>query len=207
MVGVLIVLFLIIIIHLIMLAMFFSNVIVNIDECDISYNEDYRKQLYIKSLKIGVKVYVFKIIRIANIKIYRDYLKIFMFKIKFNSLKKNIKKLNNDEKNIFEFFIKNLNKIKLLKPLIKNINLELYFGTEETILTIFSIPTLSTAISIFIGNSLEEYDSQNFTYKIIPRHMNANNFEIKCQTKFSIRTLKILTFLKEYKRFEVYNIT
>lgn len=193
----------VIIIEFIIISLVFSNITVKIEECDISYNENCIKGFYIQKLNISIQLYIFKILKILNIKIYKDYIEIFKLKIRFNIFDK-IK----SQKNVYESIFRNLkllknNKdiinIKNLKPIITNFDLDLSFGTENPIFTIFSIPTISLIISILISNSIYKYDKEKYNYKITPKYLNYNNFSIDLSTTLSFSTLRLLLFVKEYK--------
>lgn len=199
MISALVVLFIVILIQIFIIGLLFSKVVVDIEEYDISYNVDYAKKLNINNLKINLKIYLFKKIKILKVKIYKDYCEIFKIKIHLNVFKK----LTDEKQNEFIYVVKNMGK---LKPKIKNINLELNIGTESTMITTFLIPTISTAISALISNYMEENNNlkpnmpSNCNLKIMPRYVNTNNFILKGSMQVHIDTIKILIFMKSIEK-------
>lgn len=202
MISVLIILFIVIMIQIFVIGLFFSNIELNIEECDISYNVDCIKRININKLKVNLKIYLFKKIKILKIKIFKNYCEIFKIKINLNVLKK----LKDNKQSGFEFVIKN---IREMNPKIKNINLELRIGTESTMITTFLIPTISTVVSILIikyresNNHLKLNDYSNYNFKIIPRYVNTNNFILKGSLQISFDTIRTLCFINKHKEIKV----
>lgn len=202
MISVLIILFIVIMIQIFVIGLFFSNIELNIEECDISYNVDCIKRININKLKVNLKIYLFKKIKILKIKIFKNYCEIFKIKINLNVLKK----LKDNKQSGFEFVIKN---IREMNPKIKNINLELRIGTESTMITTFLIPTISTVVSILISkyresnNRLKLNDYSNYNFKIIPRYVNTNNFILKGSLQISFDTIRTLCFINKHKEIKV----
>ena len=204
MIAILIILLIIIFLDFLIISIFFSNVILNIEDCDISYNDNYIDGFFINKFALSIQIYFFKYIKIVNIKIYKNYIQIYKFKIKF-SIEDKIK--NNNK--VFDDLLKNIimirkNKdqinIKNLKPIINKFNLDLSFGTENPLVTTFSVPTISFIISVFLSSSIYRYKEKNYNYKIIPKYLNKNNFKIYFNTKLNFKTLRILMFIAEYKK-------
>lgn len=196
MISVLIILLLIIIIQLVSMAVLFSNIVLNIKECDISYNQELKGELYIKKLKVNIELYIFKFIKILNIKIHRNYCEIFKMKIKFNTLKK----LKDDDEKSWIFIVKNIRK---LNPEIKKIDMNLAIGVEDPLLTTFSIPTISTFMSLLLCNSIRKYDKEKINFKITPIYVNTNNFALRGSGIFSFNALKVIYFIRKYREIKV----
>ena len=145
MLAILIIVFIIILLEIIIIGFTFSNIIIEINDFDISYNEVMPKEFKVSKIDIVVKIYIFKFLKILSIKIHRNCFEIFKMKFKFNLLKK-VKKDYDKYYENFELIIKNRDEInfKLLRPKINSLDLELFFGTYSPLLTTFSIPAIST---------------------------------------------------------------
>lgn len=179
--------------QIMILSIVFSNIILNIEECDISYNQKCINDFYIKKLKVNVQIYLFKIIKVLNIKIYKNYCEIFKIKIKLNLLKK----LKDDKDTSYKFIIKNIEK---LKPVINKIDLELSLGTEEPMITTFSIPAISAVISVLISKYMEKYNEKNYVFNVIPNYSNTNNFSLKLTSRLKFDTLRTIFFIKKHRK-------
>ena len=194
----------IIIIQIIILGIIFSNLELDIDECDLSYNIEIPNKLKIKKLKVNIRLYLFKKINVLKIKIYKNYCVIFGIKFHFNVLKK----LKNDDEFATWFILKNIWK---LTPEIKRINFEIILGTENILITTFLVPTFSTFLFSIISknmklesnNSSEETEVQKQSkcnLKIIPRYINTNNLSLKGSMQINFNTMKVMFFIKNIER-------
>lgn len=189
-------LFVFILLQFIFLCLIFSNLVVDIEECDILYNSSLKKKFDIRKLKINVKIYVFNFIRILNIKIYENYCEIFKIKIQLNALKR----LKDDKESGWIFVIKNLKK---LNPEVQKININLDIGTEEPIITTFSIPVLSMFFSIILSKSIKKYDKNNYDFKINPIFSGANILFLSGNAKLNFNTMRVVYFIKKHKQLKV----
>jgi len=61
MLAILIIVFIIILLEIIIIGFTFSNIIIDIDEFDISYNEVMPKEFKVNRINIVLKIYIFKI--------------------------------------------------------------------------------------------------------------------------------------------------
>ena len=206
MLAILIIVFIIILLEIIIIGFTFSNIIIEINDFDLSYNEVMPKEFKVSKIDIVVKIYIFKFLKILSIKIHRNCFEIFKMKFKFNLLKK-VKKDYDKYYENFELIIKNRDEInfKLLRPKINSLDLELFFGTYSPLLTTFSIPAISTFLSVFLSNSITNYDINTYNYKIIPRYINRNCLSIKLNTKLSLNTINLVLFLWSIKELYMVN--
>lgn len=197
----------IIIIQIIILGIIFSNLELDIDECDLSYNIEIPNKLKIKKLKVNIRLYLFKKINVLKIKIYKNYCVIFGIKFHFNVLKK----LKNDDEFATWFILKNIWK---LTPEIKRINFEIILGTENILITTFLVPTFSTFLFSIISKNmkLESNNSSKETevekqskcnLKIIPRYINTNNLSLKGSLQINFNTMKVMFFIKKHRALKV----
>ena len=197
-------LIIILLIYFLVACIFFSNIIINIEKCDISYDSSYIEEWNIKEFKISVVFYIFKFIKVLTIKIFKNYIEIFNFRIKYN-IENKIK----NNKKLYEHLIDDIkiireNKdeinVKYLKPSIANLDMDLSLGTKNPIITTFTIPTISFIISIILRNSNIIYNNEKYNYKITPKYINTNNLSLDVNTKLSFSTLRLILFLKDFKK-------
>ena len=206
MISFLIIFFIAVLLEIIMLGIIISNIELDIEECDISYNIEIPNKFKIKKLKVNIKLFLFRKIKILKIKIYKNYCIIFGIKIHLNVLKK----LKDDEEYGTWFILKNIWK---LNPQIKNINIEIEAGTEDTLLTTFLIPTASMIIFPVISKNMkftknnnsnnENVDYPNCNIKIIPKYINSNNLALKGNLQIAFDTMRTLFFIRKHKKIKV----
>lgn len=189
----------IIFIQIFIIGLIFSKINVDVKKVDITYN----KKLYVNDLEILIYIYVLNKIKIVKIKFYKDYLQILGLKLQYRFIKK-IKFARNAYNNLNKKFFKILrNRRKLdmqtLNLEVNKCNLFLKLGTMSQVLTIFSIPLISTIITFFLRNSTNNDNIKKYSYKIIPEYSGRNIFNIKLDTNFEFETIKLIIFLKKLK--------
>ena len=189
----------IIFIQIFIIGLIFSKINVDVKKVDITYN----KKLYVNDLEILIYIYVLNKVKIVKIKFYKDYLQILGLKLQYRFIKK-IKFERNAYNNLNNKFFKILrNRRKLdmqtLKLEVNKCNLFLKLGTMSQVLTIFSIPLISTIITFFLRNSTNNDNIKKYSYKIIPEYSGRNIFNIKLDTNFEFETIKLIIFLKKLK--------
>lgn len=197
-------LFITIVIQIIVLGIIFSNLELDIEECDISYNIDSPKRFNIKKLKVNIKLYLFKRIKVLKIKIHKNYCEIYKMKINLNVLKK----LKDDDERGIWYIFKN---IWELKPEIKNIKFEIIGGTEDTLVTTFLIPIVSTIIFPIISKNMKQNNNNdnhknelsNCNIKIIPRYINTNNLTLMGNLQINFDTIRTLLFIIKHRKTKV----
>ncbi len=189
----------IIFIQIFIIGLIFSKINVDVKKVDITYN----KKLYVNDLEILIYIYVLNKVKIVKIKFYKDYLQILGLKLQYRFIKK-FKFARNAYNNLNKKFFKILrNRRKLdmqtLKLEVNKCNLFLKLGTMSQVLTIFSIPLISTIITFFLRNSTNNDNIKKYSYKIIPEYSGRNIFNIKLDTNFEFETIKLIIFLKNLK--------
>lgn len=189
----------IIFIQIFIIGLIFSKINVDVKKVDITYN----KKLYVNDLEILIYIYVLNKVKIVKIKFYKDYLQILGLKLQYRFIKK-IKFARNAYNNLNKKFFKILrNRRKLdmqtLNLEVNKCNLFLKLGTMSQVLTIFSIPLISTIITFFLRNSTNNDNIKKYSYKIIPEYSGRNIFNIKLDTNFEFETIKLIIFLKKLK--------
>ena len=185
--------FIVIIIQILIIGICFSNTIFDIKECDISYNEDNKNKIIINKLNIDMDIYIFKKIRILKIRIYKNYYKVFYIKF--------IEKIKEDNINKILFIFKNVSRFE---PKIKEMNLDLNISTENMMLTIISIPLISTIIFTIISAYKDEKTRASlFDLNVEPKYINTNTFLLKLSTKISFDTIAILYFMRKLRKMKI----
>ena len=189
----------IIFIQIFIIGLIFSKINVDVKKVDITYN----KKLYVNDLEILIYIYVLNKVKIVKIKFYKDYLQILGLKLQYRFIKK-FKFARNAYNNLNKKFFRILrNRRKLdmqtLKLEVNKCNLFLKLGTMSQVLTIFSIPLISTIITFFLRNSTNNDNIKKYSYKIIPEYSGRNIFNIKLDTNFEFETIKLIIFLKKLK--------
>ena len=189
----------IIFIQIFIIGLIFSKINVDVKKVDITYN----KKLYVNDLEILIYIYVLNKVKMVKIKFYKDYLQILGLKLQYRFIKK-FKFARNAYNNLNKKFFKILrNRRKLdmqtLKLEVNKCNLFLKLGTMSQVLTIFSIPLISTIITFFLRNSTNNDNIKKYSYKIIPEYSGRNIFNIKLDTNFEFETIKLIIFLKNLK--------
>lgn len=189
----------IIFIQIFIIGLIFSKINVDVKKVDITYN----KKLYVNDLEILIYIYVLNKVKIVKIKFYKDYLQILGLKLQYRFIKK-FKFARNAYNNLNKKFFKILrNRRKLdmqtLNLEVNKCNLFLKLGTMSQVLTIFSIPLISTIITFFLRNSTNNDNIKKYSYKIIPEYSGRNIFNIKLDTNFEFETIKLIIFLKKLK--------
>lgn len=194
-----------VILQIIMLGIIVSNLELDLEECDISYNVEMSGRFKIKKLKVNIKLLLFKKIKILKIEIYKNYCVIFGIKIHLDVLKK----LKDDDEYGTWYIFKNIWK---LKPEIKNVNFEIAGGTENTLITTFLVPTFSTIVFSVISKNMKqknsnfnnkELENSNCNLKIIPRYVNTNNLSLKGNLQIDFDTMKTLFFIRKHRKAKV----
>lgn len=196
----------VVILQIIILGIIVSNLELDIEECDISYNVEIPGRFKIKKLKINIKLFLFKKIKVLKIKIYKNYCEIFKVKIHLNVLKK----LKEDDEHGTWYIFKNIWK---LKPEIKNVNFEIAGGTENTLITTFLVPTFSTIIFFLVSKNMKpnnnkssdnkKIENSNCNLKIVPRYINTNNLSLKGNLQIDFDTMRILFFIRKHRKIKV----
>lgn len=124
--------------------------------------------------------------------------------ILFNKIlifKKQIEK-NNNKKNVnFELIRDAIIKGGIYKETIKNIRLKIIIGTENILLTTYSIPIISTVIAIIINKYIKNKEECYFEVKPVLKEENL--LKINLQVLFKIKLIhiiKIVCYILKEKR-------
>ena len=166
---ILVFLYIFMIIILLFILLIFSKIQIKIE--DFKFSSQLPKHTN-KDYKIIFKLYILSKIPIFKLVITDEKIKKMNMKEKFRKMEtKIIEKKEFLNKNIIE-------SIKKVELMIKNIELKIDLGTESTILTSILVPVISTVISIFINQKIQDYNRQKFIVNPIFNNKNLINIEI-----------------------------
>ena len=166
---ILVFLYIFMIIILLFILLIFSKIQIKIE--DFKFSSQLPKHTN-KDYKIIFKLYILSKIPIFKLVITDEKIKKINMKEKFRKMEtKIIEKKEFLNKNIIE-------SIKKVELMIKNIELKIDLGTESTILTSILVPVISTVISIFINQKIQDYNRQKFIVNPIFNNKNLINIEI-----------------------------
>ena len=140
-----------------------------------------------KDYEFIIKLCILRNIPILKIKITNEKLEKLHLKQKIKNMElKVIENRKDIDKNVFKA-------IKNIKLKIEKINLNLEIGTENAALTAIIIPVVSTIISIFLRNKIDDYRNQTFITK--PLYLNENIVNIGFSGIFEIKVIHIINII------------
>lgn len=175
------------------LGLILSKISVNI--CDFKLNNQYEKLNAKFLIKLNADLY--GLLPITILKLTQDGINIFGIKISYTKilenqkLKKILKNGLNKAKKDFK-----ISSIKMLKPDLEKINLELSIGTESFLMTTILIFVISTLLSFGIQNTIKQFDSEKYKYIIKPDFNERNKVIINLKGIFKIKTSNIIECVK-----------
>lgn len=157
-------------------------------------------KISIEKIKIDIKSFIFKvkvsflwfgIIKIFNIELNQNGIKIFNKHIKYKKLinEEKLEKIKRD----FKFDIKNIEK---LNPKVELIRFNLKLGTEDIFITTFLVTIISVFITELFRRKLKMINLKKAYYKILPE-FNKNEIFYEGKTLVSIKTMNIFKSLRQ----------
>lgn len=203
------ILFFIIFIEILLIGFLFSNVSLNIEKLNINSLNRKITDIYVEKMNVKLQIYIFKYIRILNIKLNKNYFEILKGKIKYEKFFNayNIKDKIDFYRKVYDLYkvIKeNPSKINVrkIKPKLNSLKMNLNISTENSIITSFFTCFLSILISFLLKSNLlnRKYNNSNFNYKIIPIYLNSNSFKLELESNISFNMFSILELIYEYKK-------
>ncbi len=189
-------LFILIIMLLCMLILIFSKIQIQIE--NFKFNSQTARHIN-KDYKIIIKLYILGCLPIFKINVTKAKLE----KIKW---KEKIKKVDFqiiEKKNFFKKEIREV--IQKVDFSIKNINLSINLGTQNSSLTAIIVPVISTVIAIFLRKKINKLENQTFI--VHPIYQNQNLVNIYFSGIFEIKMRHIINVIyvlnkKGVKRYE-----
>ena len=177
---------LLIIFLLIVLAISSINIKFEIENLKINIPK-FQNKITNKDSKVSLKIYIFKIIKIAEINLK---------KVDFKN-----EKVKNKLQKQFEKNPLNLDTVKFLRNLkyiFEKLNLKIYIGTEDAAITALGVGLVYIIISNFLKGKIKEY--KNIDYNILPIYKNKNILNIEIDSIISFKMENILNIIKFMKK-------
>ncbi len=145
------------------------------------------------SFKVKIGFYLFGFVKLFGIIFQEDGFHVLCFSFPYNKLKidqDSIKILK--DFSVVDFF-------KLLNMKLDKLNFQLKIGSEDMILTVFSVFAISTFLSILSAKNRKQINLKNFYYKITPvYHTNLLDFKISLKISIKIsHIIRTLSFIKK----------
>ena len=131
-------------------------------------------------------------------------LKYFSLNLNSRKIKKITLKMHLDKTKIKELereiSISDIKEVMNIKPKISYLDLKLKLGIDDVLLTTYSVPIISTLISILLPYTVENKDVNNIKYEVKPIYNNGNVYDMKLNIGVKIKVIKILNAVyKIYK--------
>ena len=204
----LIILFFVTILEFFIILLFFSNIVLEIK--DIECYSTNIKNIVLERAKINLQIYLFRKIKILNIKVFKTHLEILGLKISLKKLYKYADKEHVYGKlyEIFKFLKSNYKEInfKYLKPVIDNLDMNLSFSTDNAISTSALTFSIYTLISMRLKKFIKNYRKEKYYYKITPKYINTYSFNVNFTSSLSFSTINLFIFVYEVRHLIKENI-
>ncbi len=180
----------IILFSILIVGLIYADILIDVKNCHILYSDT---KFDVEKLDIIIKICIFKFLKI---KISKN--------VKIDILEK-IKKNEYDENtviSIIKLLIDSSRKkvrFKDLNPKLDSLDLCLYFGTSNQMVTTFSIPIISTVLSIYLSKLVSNYSREFYNYRIFPEYSNKNYLSINLITEIKFKLINLLFFAFKMK--------
>lgn len=167
----------------IIIVLIFSKIQVEIENFRLNLPKNKNKILNDTYL-FKIKLVIFGTLPIINLKINREKLKKLENNLKDKKIKLDINKIGK------QITKENINDAKKLQMHIEKIKLKINFGTENTILTSFMVPIISTIWSIVLTKKRVKEEKQRL--EINPIYNKGNLVNIVFEGIFEIKMIHII---------------
>ena len=167
----------------IIIVLIFSKIQVEIENFRLNLPKNKNKILN-DTFLFKIKLVIFGTLPIINLKINREKLKKLENNLKDKKIKLDINKIGK------QITKENINDAKKLQMHIENIKLKINFGTENTILTSFIVPIISTIWSIVLTKKRVKEEKQRL--EINPIYNKGNLVNIVFEGIFEIKMIHII---------------
>ena len=142
-----------------------------------------------RKYQIKIKIYTFGILPIINIKLNNKKIQKILNN---NKIKEKIKqqetKIIENKANIDKELITSL---KNIRTEIKEINLKISIGTENSSLTAFVIPVISTLLAIILSKQINKYNNKQ-VFCVVPVYIDKNLINVEFSGIFQIKMIHII---------------
>lgn len=167
----------------IIIVLIFSKIQVEIENFRLNLPKNKNKILN-DTFLLKIKLVIFGTLPIINLKINREKLKKLENNLKDKKIKLDINKIGK------QITKENINDAKKLQMHIEKIKLKINFGTENTILTSFIVPIISTIWSIVLTKKRVKEEKQRL--EINPIYNKGNLVNIVFEGIFEIKMIHII---------------
>lgn len=167
----------------IIIVLIFSKIQVEIENFRLNLPKNKNKILN-DTFLFKIKLVIFGTLPIINLKINREKLKKLENNLKDKKIKLDINKIGK------QITKENINDAKKLQMHIEKIKLKINFGTENTILTSFIVPIISTIWSIVLTKKRDKEEKQRL--EINPIYNKGNLVNIVFEGIFEIKMIHII---------------
>ena len=167
----------------IIIVLIFSKIQVEIENFRLNLPKNKNKILN-DTFLFKIKLVIFGTLPILNLKINREKLKKLENNLKDKKIKLDINKIGK------QITKENINDAKKLQMHIEKIKLKINFGTENTILTSFIVPIISTIWSIVLTKKRVKEEKQRL--EINPIYNKGNLVNIVFEGIFEIKMIHII---------------
>ena len=167
----------------IIIVLIFSKIQVEIENFRLNLPKNKNKILN-DTFLFKIKLVIFGTLPIINLKINREKLKKLENNLKDKKIKLDINKIGK------QITKENINDAKKLQMHIEKIKLKINFGTENTILTSFLVPIISTIWSIVLTKKRVKEEKQRL--EINPIYNKGNLVNIVFEGIFEIKMIHII---------------
>lgn len=163
-----------------------SNLTTNKEKSTFTNSKKYSKYEVNIALEILNKLKYFSL-NLNSRKIKKITLKMHLDKTKIKELER-------------EISISDIKEVMNIRPKISYMDLKLKLGIDDVLLTTYSVPIISTLISILLPYTVENKDVNNIKYEVKPIYNNGNVYDMKLNIGVKIKVIKILNAVyKIYK--------
>ena len=177
-----------IILEIIILGLIYSKIIINIENLEINA---INTQINVDTMLISIEIKLYKVLKVLKVKFYRYYFQIFGIKIYYRKALKYESKTEFSQK-IYKFIKKNNIQIKNIKPELEYFKFNLNFGTENAIITSVITATLSGIIVIILNKFVNNFNREDYSFKITPNYFNMNNFRMELKSKMNFDVMELI---------------
>ena len=142
---------------------------------------------------VKLKFRWFYVIPIFEVRLKNDELKIYNLKINYKKIINNkifIKKITKAKNNF------KISRIKLLKPEVQKLDLNLILGTESIEVTTFLVAFVSSILSYWLRKQIKSFDETKYKYIVKPNYNENNNINLKFNAVFNVKTSNIIECIK-----------
>lgn len=131
---------------------------------------------------VNLGFYLLGFIKVVNIHLKKDGIYFLCWSIPYQNLKMTNLKVKDFK------ILAILEILKILKVQLNEFKIDLKIGTEDVLLTVFSVFAVSTFLSIFFAKNRKKVNPKNYYYHVVPIY-NSNELSFKLSLKLSINMI------------------